>query len=322
MRISVLLAAGAILLAGCGALKKKGEDAGSSSAAQDSGESTTASGDDSGGGATATTEDAGSGGTTATESLAANENDVSRFPDETKLDNVSKPIQNPAFGHARQSPPTGLEVATLKKGASVTQIAQKDKYFLSIFDDPKDATKKLMGWIYQDAFSPPKDAGPPQNTNLSCPAPQVLLITDVAFCGVVCKDDKGCPAGNVCHGSANRLVKGKGMEAVSTCVPAPKPPPVVKDAGAPKPADAGTAVVDAGVAPPPAADAGAAKLGIEIAPTGGKCPPTHLLVPKDGKCHAICAEGVSSAAICGSARCTKKCALAQPVCVSNTALCQ
>jgi hypothetical protein len=319
VRISVLLGVGAILLGGCGALKKKGEDAGAGTGSGDGGDGTTASADD-GGGATASGDDAGgSGGTTATEGLATNENDVARFPDETKIDNVSKPIL--AWqGTARQAPPSGTVVAQLKKNAATTQIAQRDKYFLVTFEDPKDSTKKLMGWVIGDAFEPPKDAGPPVFTN-TCPAGQTLLLADVGFCGVVCKVDKDCPAGNICTGTAQKIVKAKGMETVKNCLAAPKPPPPpapVADAGAPK------SPADAGAAPPAVADAGAAKLEIEMAPTGGKCLEKYLLVPKDGKCHLICADadGKSGAGKCGSARCTKKCPVAQPVCVTNTALCQ
>ncbi len=82
---------------------------------------------------------------------------------------------------------------------------------------------------------------------------------------------------------------------------------------------------------PPAAatpDAGAGDAGdagpandLEIPPTGGKCPATHLLVPQDGLCHKICAAGAGGVVICGSARCTLKCGTTQPVCVTNSTLC-
>ena len=87
---------------------------------------------------------------------AANENDISRFPDEKKLDNVAGTIQRPT--NVREIPGIGKVVATLAKGGTVTEIAQRDTFFLVVFENPKDQ-KKLMGWIGQESFTAQVDAG-------------------------------------------------------------------------------------------------------------------------------------------------------------------
>jgi len=312
-----------VLVAGCGVLDKmkggKGKDSGGAddagtvaTAVEDSGGATA---DTDSGGATADTDSGGasssssSGGTTEPE--AANENDVARFPDETKVDNTQATILVPS-ANIRTAPLSGAIVASLKKGTAVTQIAQRDKNFLVVFPDPKDASRKLEGWVVQDAFKEPvnPDAGATIVT-LNCPAGQQLLLSDVAFCGVVCKTQKECPANQDCKGTAQLIAKGKPSQTVSTCVavhvskPDAGAPPAVVDAGAPK-VDAGAPKVDAGA---PAAG------GIEVPPgPGNACPVPYVFAPKTGKCHKPCVAGVNPAAVCGAARCTTKCGTAVPIC--------
>jgi predicted flap endonuclease-1-like 5' DNA nuclease len=87
---------------------------------------------------------------------ATNENDVSRFPDEKKLENVAATIQRQT--NVREIPGIGKVVATLAKGGTVTEIAQRSTFFLVVFDNPKDS-KRVMGWVSQDAFTAQADAG-------------------------------------------------------------------------------------------------------------------------------------------------------------------
>src|SRR6478609_4683250 len=139
--VSVVSLAALIPLAtGCGLLKKKGDDAADAAAEA------------------AVAEVAEAAAPPAATPAAANENDVSRFPDEKKLENVTATLLRPT--NVREVPGLGKIVATLAKGGTVTEIAQRDKFFLVVFEDPKDQ-KKLMGWISQESFTAPPavDAG-------------------------------------------------------------------------------------------------------------------------------------------------------------------
>lgn len=250
-----------VSLTACNLLKKKGADAGMEDAS-------------------ATAEDSGAAATTAPAGkLAANEDDVARFPDETKLDNVSATAQR-AYS-VRDAPPAGTVVTTLTKGQAVTQIASRQKYFLVTFDDAKKG-EKLMGWVHADAFS----AAPAVLVEPKCAAGEIAVIGDTAFCGKPCAKDSDCAAGDVCKGSAAKWNKGKAGDSVTICSGAKKD----QDAGAAK-----TTTADAGVAPPPAPTTDV------VDPTGGQCPPGYVVVKKDGKCHKLCpkASDCRAAFFCG-----------------------
>lgn len=276
---------------------------------------------------------------------ATNENDVARFPDEIPVE-VPSVLQRPA--NAREAPPSGKVVAALPAKASVTQVALRDKYILVVFDDPKTPGQKLMGWIVQDALSAPVPGEVVPKT-VTCAAGQTALVSDLAFCGVVCTKDADCKGGQACKGTAQKLLAGgKRGDTVRVCtavhLPDAGPPPRLPDASVAPPAlpeggplvlpgllkfiDAGRSGLglllrDAGAAPapttppappvtPPVAPPGAQ----EVAPTGGSCPAGFFLVPKSGKCHKIvgsCPGG-----------CAKFCVecVGQKVCSSDRNLCR
>jgi hypothetical protein len=181
---------------------------------------------------------------------AANENDVSRFPDEKKLDNVTATIQR--VTNVREIPGIGKVVATLAKGGTVTEIAQRGTFFLVVFDA---AGAKKMGWISQDSFTVQLDAGIVQ---IKCTVPESALISDAPFCGKICAAEVDCPSGQACRGAANKLLtNGAKGDAVRVCTVFGTPRVVaVADAAPPPP-------------PPPAAPA---------------CPAGQLLA-KDNVCH-------------------------------------
>jgi hypothetical protein len=215
---------------------------------------------------------------------ASNDADVTRFPDETKLDHVARSTQA-VVTTVRKAPPSGAVIATLAKGTAVQEIAQRDKFSIILFADPKDPTKKLMGWVFQEAFI--GGATTPQKPTVTnpCPAGQQLLIGEQDFCGKVCKVAADCPNGQACTGSAKLFgLDGKVGEPVNVCSflagirdAGPATPPVV-DAGPSKP-DAGT---DAGVL-------GQTLAGVQQPPdAAGACPPSFVLVALDKLCHRTC----------------------------------
>lgn len=269
--LSLILAAVPVLGA-CDLLKKKtGDDAGAD-------------------GATAAAEDAGAAPTpTPAAGLAANEDDIARFPDETKLENVAATAKRQY--NVRDAPPAGAIVAGLSNGQAVTQIASRQKYFLITFDDAKQG-KKLMGWVHGDAFL----AAPAENTVVEpkCATGEVALMGDTPFCGKICDKDADCPSGQACKGSAAKWNKGKAGDSVTVCTVFH-----AHDAGAAPPAqDAGgglklVTTLDAGQAPV-VVDAGGGAKPIptpttDIVPAvDGKCAPGFVVVKKDGKCHKLC----------------------------------
>lgn len=137
---------------------------------------------------------------TAPAALATNEGDVARFPDETKLADVAATTLRPF--NVREAPPAGDLVLLIPKATVVTQIAQRDKFFLITFDNPNAPGTRLMGWVHRDAFSAVVvDAGP-----LVCKTGEVALVGDTPFCGRLCNVDTDCPAGQACRGSGTKLL--------------------------------------------------------------------------------------------------------------------
>lgn len=188
--------------------------------------------------------------------LATNEGDVARFPDESKLADVSATLLRSY--NVREAPPAGAVIVGLAKGTSVTQIAERGGSFLITFDDPKKPGTKLMGWVHRDAFSAVlQDAGP-----LVCPKGEIALFGDTPFCGKLCSEGKDCSSGQACKGQANKLLpNGKAGDGVTVCSvfhAHDAGAPAIADAGKPPAADAGApAVIDAGRSP---VDAGAAAI--------------------------------------------------------------
>lgn len=197
----------------------------------------------------------------AATAAATNENDISRFPDEKKLDNVTATIQRQT--NVREIPGIGKVVATLAKGGTVTEIAQRNAFFLVVFDNPKDQ-KRLMGWVGQESFTAQAvvDAGVKIP---ACNVPETVLISDQPFCGKVCNNDVDCPQGQACKGAANRFTGGKLGDAVQVCTVFTAPRPV--------------AVADAAVAPPPPPPP---------PPAAPKCPAGQAFVAQDKACHVTC----------------------------------
>ncbi|HVH41251.1 MAG TPA: hypothetical protein VM925_02880 [Labilithrix sp.] len=313
MRILVRGSAGlafVMLIVSCSSLlKKKGEE-------------------DAGLEASVTTEVADAAPAPAPAALATNEGDIARFPDETKVADVAVTLQRTY--NVREAPPAGVIIMGLGKGTAVTQIAQREKSFLILFDNPKAPGTKLMGWIHRDAFSAVvQDAGP-----LVCPKGEIALFGDTPFCGKVCSTDPDCPPGQACKGPANKLLpSGKAGDGVTVCTlfhphdaGAPTPTP---DAGKAPVADAGKAdaapapAVDAGPAPTPDAGPAPRPVGEDVVPaTNGKCQGNFVFVTKTGKCHRPCPAGptggqcASSKSVC--IKCnkeeTKVCAVGQADC--------
>jgi hypothetical protein len=221
--------------------------------------------------------------------LAANADDVSRFNDETAIDSVDTQTVRAGI-NVRKTPPTGDVVAVLAKGVTVTQIAQRDKFFLITFDNPKDSSERLMGWVINTAFNAtaPVATGSSKVPTKKCPTGQDSIVGQ--GCKRTCKDDSFCNDDESCSGKGT-------LEGTTTveqfCVsdnpPPPPPPPPVVDAGG----GGGSGGRDAG------GGGGGGGGGIISNPP---CTGTTALAT-DGKCHKTCNTSVTECP--GTAFCIK-----------------
>jgi hypothetical protein len=108
---------------------------------------------------------------------AVNASEMTRYPDEKPIDHA--PITAESGGSMRTQVGTGGDlVIVLKKGTEVEKVAEHDVYYLVLADDPKDSTRKLMGWIAESAFSgalPHKGEPEPRGDGGAAPpAPHVV----------------------------------------------------------------------------------------------------------------------------------------------------
>src|SRR6185437_2601917 len=99
---------------------------------------------------------AGEGGAPAASASAApeaaNATEMTRYPDEKAVDHA--PITAEANGNLRTEAGTGGElVIVLKRGTEVQKLAEHAGYYLVEADDPKDTTRKLLGWVPESVFS-------------------------------------------------------------------------------------------------------------------------------------------------------------------------
>jgi hypothetical protein len=163
---------------------------------------------------------------------ATNSDNVARFPEETKIDHVAAKIEEHQ-AIARNSPPGGDVVATLPHGTEVTEIAQHGNFFLVTFDNPKDKSAHLMGWVSKDAFSPqhavvkqdggaaaaasadaaavaPPGALPPflakAGPNRACPG-GFVFNADTSLCHKSCPPLTACDPGGKCNTDKICVVK-------------------------------------------------------------------------------------------------------------------
>ena len=86
----------------------------------------------------------------AANATPVNASDVTRYPYEKKLKDVSATLLKDGVVH--KSPPDGPTITTLTKGTAVTQIAETSDSYLVTFDDPNGGDRK-MGWIHENAFT-------------------------------------------------------------------------------------------------------------------------------------------------------------------------
>ena len=224
---------------------------------------------------------------------ATNEAEIARYSDERTIDHEQAEIKVPK-ATLLKAVPKGAVVLSLKKGDKVSWVAEHNGYYRVTTDDPKDGSKKLMGWVVQFAFEEPPP--PPKKIPVPKCASEELLASlsprhIVPFCTKLCAEDSECPSKSC---SSSLILDDKGQPAIingdthieTVCVPK-EPAKGAKDAGAA--ADAGG---DAGKTKPPA----------KVVP---KCANDESLFAVDEKASPFCGkgDGCSTDKDCGKGTC-------------------
>ena len=118
-----------------------------------------------------------------------NAGDVKRFDNESTLGFVETTLTKSVIAH--MAPEEGAEVALLVGGTNVVQVAEHDGSILVTFPDPRDATRRQMGWVPANAINvAPK---------YPCRRPQVAFQGPFgSFCATPCQQARDCGAGESC----------------------------------------------------------------------------------------------------------------------------
>lgn len=91
--------------------------------------------------------------------LAMNEGDITRYPDEKSSTGSTLTTEAPADLRTEVGA-GGKLVVVLKKGTEVDKVAEHAGHYLVVAEDPKDASRKLMGWAGTGAFTVGTFRGP------------------------------------------------------------------------------------------------------------------------------------------------------------------
>lgn len=83
--------------------------------------------------------------------LASNEADVTRYADEKPTPGSTLTTESPADLRTEIGA-GGKLVVLVKKGTEVSKVAEHSNHYLVVAEDPRDPTRKLMGWASDLAF--------------------------------------------------------------------------------------------------------------------------------------------------------------------------
>jgi len=149
---------------------------------------------------------------------AAENVDVARFADETKLA-PSVATLMPSTTRVRKSP-GGETIAVLPTGTVVTELSRARDHYLVDLVDPRDRTHHITGWVYKDAlesWGPPDELAATGAKAAVCARGELHLQSDHDFCARPCREDGDCQSTAVCDGDG-RLVAPVRSEHVRYCV--------------------------------------------------------------------------------------------------------
>ena len=103
---------------------------------------------------------------------AVNASEMARYPDEKPVDHAPLTVAEQSANLRTQAGTSGDLVVVLKKGTEVQKLAEHEGFYLVLADDPKDSSRKLMGWVSENAFeSAPSESRPWWRSILTGPNP-------------------------------------------------------------------------------------------------------------------------------------------------------
>ena len=159
----------------------------------------------------------------AAKPVFANAADITRYPDEKLLPDERGSVHTNML--ARVSVPSGTVVATVLTGKPVTKLASHQGFFLVSFEDPKDSTRTLIGWMAQGGVVAPgatPASGGAHAAGGACPADQERFVG--LGCKVECPSDDVCKRvpGTTCVGGELIEDTGGTTRPGRACLPTPK----------------------------------------------------------------------------------------------------
>jgi hypothetical protein len=83
---------------------------------------------------------------------AVNASEMTRYPDEKPIDHAPLTVAEQSANLRTQAGTGGDLVVVLKKGTEVQKLAEHERFYLVLADDPKESSHKLMGWVSESAF--------------------------------------------------------------------------------------------------------------------------------------------------------------------------
>lgn len=132
----------------------------------------------------------------------ANAADVTRYPDEKAFADEKASVHTNML--ARVSVPSGAVVGTILAGRPVTKLASHQGFVLVSFEDPKDPTRTLVGWMAQGGLAAAGAAAATAGATTAATAPtgsaKARTVTcppgEQSFTGLGCLVE--CPNGTEC----------------------------------------------------------------------------------------------------------------------------
>jgi hypothetical protein len=103
---------------------------------------------------------------------AVNASEMTRYPDEKPVDHAPLTAEESASLRT-QAGSAGDLVVVLKRGTEVQKLAEHQGFYLVLADDPKDPSRKLMGWVAESVFGAPQRRAEPEPRGDGGSAPHV-----------------------------------------------------------------------------------------------------------------------------------------------------
>lgn len=123
---------------------------------------------------------------------AANAADVARYANEKPIADADDKIHHDMRVRTVPSTKEGDVILALRAGTPVKKVAKRGQWFLITFADPKEKSRTLLGWTWDQAFAAQDGA-----SEDACAADERLL-TPQGTCAKTCKTNANCPNDFVC----------------------------------------------------------------------------------------------------------------------------